>query len=138
MIDFSTEFGQRAHKRLSEEEILWLTTIDAQGIPQPRPVWFLWDGETFLVFSQSQAHKVAHIQNRNQVALNLNSTFTGGDVVVLLGEAQMLSTPVSQPEMDAYLKKYEQGLKGINMTESDFQDSYHTAIRIKPTQLRGH
>jgi len=138
MINFSTEFGQRAHKRLSEEEILWLTTIDAQGIPQPRPVWFLWDGETFLVFSQSQAHKVAHIQNRNQVALNLNSTFTGGDVVVLLGEAQMLSTPVSQPEMDAYLKKYEQGLKGINMTESDFQDSYHTAIRIKPTQLRGH
>ena len=138
MIEFNTEFGQRAHKRLSEEEILWLTTIDAQGIPQPRPVWFLWDGETFLVFSQSQAHKVAHIQNRNQVALNLNSTFTGGDVVVLLGEAQMLSTPVSQPEMDAYLKKYEQGLKGINMTESDFQDSYHTAIRIKPTQLRGH
>jgi len=84
MIDFSSEFGQRAHKRLSEEEILWLTTIDKQGIPQPRPVWFLWDGETFLVFSQSQAHKVAHIQNRNQVALNLNSTFTGGDVVVLV------------------------------------------------------
>ena len=138
MIDFSTDFGQRAHKRLVEEETLWLTTTDTQGIPQPRPVWFLWDGETFLVFSQPQAYKVAHIQNQSQVALNLNSTFTGGDVVVLLGEAQLLSTPVSQQDMDAYLKKYKQGLKGINMTESDFQDSYHTAIRIKPTQLRGH
>ena len=138
MIDFSTEFGQRAHKRLSEEEILWLTTTDARGIPQPRPVWFLWDGESVLVFSQPQAFKVAHIRNQSHVALNLNSTFTGGDVVVLLGEAQVLSTPVSKQELDAYLKKYEQGLKGINMTESDFQDSYHTAIRITPTQLRGH
>ena len=138
MIDFSTEFGQRAHKRLFEEEILWLTTTDAQGIPQPRPVWFLWDGKTILIFSQPQAYKVAHIQNQGQVALNLNSTFTGGDVVVLLGEAQLLGTPVSQQDMDAYLKKYEQGLKGINMTEEDFQDSYHTAIRIKPIQLRGH
>lgn len=138
MIDFSTEFGQRAHKRLLEEETLWLTTTDGQGIPQPRPVWFLWDGETFLVFSQPQAYKVAHIQNQGQVALNLNSTFTGGDVVVLIGEAELLSTPVSQQDMDAYLKKYEQGLKGINMTESEFRDSYHTAIRIKPSQLRGH
>lgn len=138
MIDFSTQFGQRAHKRLSEEEILWLTTTDSRGIPQPRPVWFLWDGESVLVFSQPQAFKVAHIQNQSHVALNLNSTFTGGDVVVLLGEAQVLSTPVSKQELDAYLKKYEQGLKGIYMTESDFQDSYHTAIRITPTQLRGH
>lgn len=138
MIDFSTQFGQRAHKRLSEEEILWLTTTDSRGIPQPRPVWFLWDGESVLVFSQPQAFKVAHIRNQSHVALNLNSTFTGGDVVVLLGEAQVLSTPVSKQELDAYLKKYEQGLKGINMTESDFQDSYHTAIRITPTQLRGH
>lgn len=138
MIDFSTQFGQRAHKRLSEEEILWLTTTDSRGIPQPRPVWFLWDGESVLVFSQPQAFKVAHIQNQSHVALNLNSTFTGGDVVVLLGEAQVLSTPVSKQELDAFLKKYEQGLKGINMTESDFQDSYHTAIRITPTQLRGH
>ncbi len=138
MIDFSTEFGQRANKRLLEEEVIWLTTTDDNGVPQPRPVWFLWDGETFLVFSQPQAYKVAHIQKQDQVALNLNSTFTGGDVVVLLGEADLLSTPVSQQALDAYLKKYEQGLKGINMTESDFQDSYHTAIRIKPTQLRGH
>ena len=138
MIDFNTDFGQRAYKRLLEEETLWLTTTDTQGIPQPRPVWFLWDGETFLVFSQPQAYKVAHIQNQGQVALNLNSTFTGGDVVVLIGEAEVLDAPVSQQDMDAYLKKYEQGLKGINMTESDFQDSYHTAIRIKPTQLRGH
>ena len=138
MIDFSTEFGQRAFKRLADEETIWLTTTDSQGVPQPRPVWFLWDGETILLFSQPQAHKVAHILKHERVAINLNSTFTGGDVVVLIGEAELLSDPVSPGEMQTYLKKYEKGLVDINMTEEDFQDSYHTAIRIKPTQLRGH
>jgi len=138
MIDFSTDFGQRAYKRLVDEEILWLTTTDSDGVPQPRPVWFLWDGESILVFSQPQGHKVSHIQQQPQVALNLNSTFTGGDVVVLIGEAEVLSKPVQAQQLQAYLEKYERGLKGINMTASDFQDSYHVAIRITPTRLRGH
>lgn len=138
MIEFSTQFGQRAFKRLQDEEVLWLTTTDSRGIPQPRPVWFLWDGDTILVFSQPQGRKVAHIQQNPQVAINFNCTFTGGDVVVLIGEAELLAGPVSQQELQAYLKKYEQGLKGINMTEDEFQNSYQTAIRIRLTQLRGH
>lgn len=138
MIDFNTDFGQRAYQRLEDEEVIWLITTDSRGVPQTRPVWFLWDGDTILVFSQPRAHKVEHIRKQEQVALNLNCTFTGGDVVVLIGQAEILMEPVSAEEMEAYLVKYEQGLKGISMTESDFKDSYHTAIRIKPLQLRGH
>jgi hypothetical protein len=48
MIDTNTEFGQRVARRLAEERIAWLTTIDSNGAPQPRPIWFLWDGATFL------------------------------------------------------------------------------------------
>ena len=43
MIDFTTEFGKRADSRLKEDHIIWLTTVDVLGKPQPRPVWFLWD-----------------------------------------------------------------------------------------------
>ena len=138
MIDFSSEFGQRAYRRLQDEEVLWLTTTDSRGIPQPRPVWFLWDGATILVFSQPQGRKVAHIQQHPRVALNLNCTFTGGEVVVLLGEAAVLAEPVAEDQMQAYLEKYDKGLQDINMTPESFKDSYHTAIRIKPTHLRGH
>ena len=138
MIDLTSEFGQRAARRLAEEEIIWLTTTDDQGNPQPRPVWFLWNGASILIFSQSQAHKVAHIHNHSNIALNFNSTDTGGDVVVLLGEAEIDPSPVSPEEMKAYLDKYTQGLVEIKMTESEFKDSYHTTIRVTPTQLRGH
>jgi len=137
MIDFSTEFGQRAYKRLSDEEVIWLTTTDNQGNPQPRPVWFLWNGESVLIFSQPQAHKVAHIKIHPRVALNLDSANSGEDIVVLLGEAQIDRAPVSQAEMESYIEKYRQGLVSINMTESEFKDSYSTTIRVTPTHLRG-
>jgi len=82
--------------------------------------------------------KVTHIQKHSQVAINFNSTFTGGDFVVLIGDAELLSDPVSPGEMQTYLKKYEKGLVDINMTDDEFQDSYNTAIRIKPDQLHGY
>ncbi len=138
MIDFSTEFGQRAIKRLSEEKVIWLTTTDAQGNPQPRPVWFLWSADMILIFSQPQAYKVAHIKIHPRVALNLDSADSGEDIVVLLGEAQIDPAAVSQAEMESYIEKYRQGLVSINMTESEFKDSYSTTIRVSPTSLRGH
>ncbi len=138
MIDWKSEFGKRSVHRLAEEEILWLTTTDNQGNPQPRPVWFFWNGESILIFSEPQAHKVAHIKIHPRVALNLDSANSGEDIVVLLGEAQIDTTPVSPSEMKAYIEKYRQGLVSINMTESEFNASYSTTIRVKPTQLRGH
>jgi len=45
-LDTSTEFGQRAERRLRDEKLAWLTTVDAKGTPQPIPVWFLWTAPT--------------------------------------------------------------------------------------------
>jgi hypothetical protein len=36
MIDLTTEFGRRVAQRLAEERIIWLTTMDAAGFPQPK------------------------------------------------------------------------------------------------------
>jgi PPOX class probable F420-dependent enzyme len=83
MIDLNTEFGHRVQNRLEQEPVIWLTTVDSKGSPQPRPVWFHWDGETVLIYSQAEGAKVRHIKHNPHVALNLNSTPDGGDVVVL-------------------------------------------------------
>lgn len=72
MLDLTTEFGQRVIRRLAEEHLIWLTTVSSDGTPQPRPVWFLWDGETFLIYSKSNTYKLNHIVRRPQVALNLD------------------------------------------------------------------
>jgi len=136
-LDLNTEFGQRVQRRLFQEAVIWLTTVDPDGSPQPRPVWFLWDGEAVLIYSQPGAHKLRHIEKNPQVALNFNSDEEGGDVVVILGHAEIQkpSTPANQ--VSAYLEKYRGGIAGIEMTPESFSQEYSIAIRVKPERLRG-
>ena len=83
-----------------EEEIIWLTTTAKNASPQPRPVWFLWDGETILIFSQPGAHKVYHIERHNRVALNLDSADYGEDIVAILGDGSILTSPGPEEAME--------------------------------------
>ena len=43
--DAGTPFGDRVRERLVDEQVIWLTTVGADGTPQPNPVWFLWTPE---------------------------------------------------------------------------------------------
>ena len=138
MIDLTTSLGKLVTRRLEEERIIWLTTVDVHRKPQPRPVWFLWDGKTILIFSREAGYKVKHIQNNPMVSLNLDSDGKGGNIVVLLGEASLENSPIPTEQIERYLEKYSQGLERINMTPDEFQSNYSIAIRITPTSMRGH
>ena len=138
MIDFTTDFGARAQRRLTEDQVVWLTTVDVHDKPQPRPVWFLWDGESLLVYSRPQAHKVHHIETNPHVSLNFNSDHYGSDIVVLLGEAHIVKSPIPEDLMARYVEKYSQGMKDLDLTPADFSNTYSLGIKIIPTSLRGH
>lgn len=136
-ISLQGEFGQRVRRRLEEERVIWLTTVDSRGTPQPRPVWFLWDGETFLVFSRPETAKIRHIQSDPQVALHLDSDGRGGDIVVFTGTAAILETLEDQAQ-EAYRTKYTAGFERIKMTAEVFFSDYSVAIQIRPHKVRGH
>jgi PPOX class probable F420-dependent enzyme len=138
MIDTTTEFGQRVIRRLAEERIAWLNTVDSNGIPQPRPVWFLWNGATFLIYSRPGTAKLRHIAERPQVALHLDGDGLGGDIVVFTGQAAIdLSAPPAD-QLPAYVAKYQAGFARIGMTAAEFAASYSVAVRVTPLKLRGH
>ena len=88
MFDTTTEAGKRAEVRL-REEISWMTTVRSDGQPQTVPVWFLWDDEGFLIYSQPNRQKLKNISQNPHVGLNLNSNDQGGDVVRLEGTARI-------------------------------------------------
>ena len=138
MINLKSTFGKRVVRRLEEEQIIWLTTVDSHKRPQPRPVWFLWDGKTILVFSRETGHKIRHIQNNSLVSLNFDGNGRGGDIVVLLGDAKIEEDSIPIELREKYLQKYEKGLARLNLTPEEFQIDYNVAIRISPTSLRGH
>jgi PPOX class probable F420-dependent enzyme len=138
MIDLNSDFGRRVAERLDKEQVIWLTTIDSKGMPQPKPVWFLWDGQSFLIYSEPQAHKVAHIARQPKVALTLNSDEWGNNVVIFTGEASLAAEGPPANEVADYVTKYREGMASINLTPEQFAEGFSTAIRVKPVSLRGH
>jgi PPOX class probable F420-dependent enzyme len=138
LMDFKTKLGRKAKRLIKENIVIWLTTVDASLTPQPRPVWFIWDVDSFLIFSQPNAHKVQHLIERPQVSLNFNTDPTGDEVVVVfLGTAVIEPNAPPADKVSAYIKKYRSEMKALKMSPAEFSRSYSVAIRITPTALRG-
>jgi PPOX class probable F420-dependent enzyme len=62
VLDATTEAGGCAERRLREEQTIWMMTVRSDGQPQSVPVWFLWDGEKFLVYSQPGRQKLRNTE----------------------------------------------------------------------------
>jgi PPOX class probable F420-dependent enzyme len=139
MLDLVSKFGRVVKKHLKNEYFVWLTTVDSKGTPQPRPVWFVWDDDSFLIFSQPNAFKVKHLKNNPNVSLHFNTKDEHGDqhVIVLTGDAFFDAMSPPAHKVPAYMKKYKDGIEGLKMTPEGFSNEYSRAIRIKPTEVRG-
>ena len=138
MVDLKSKFGRVVKRHLENDYVIWLTTVDSNLAPQPRPVWFVWEEETFLIFSQAKAYKVKHITKNPKVSLNFNTDETGEEhVIVFVGDATIDVQCPPAHKVPAYFKKYQSGIADLNMTPEEFSTEYSTAIRIRPTELRG-
>jgi PPOX class probable F420-dependent enzyme len=137
--DTSTEFGARVERRLREETIAWLTLVDPRGTPQPAPIWFLWDGETALIYSDRNAKRLAHLQQNPRVALHLDGNGRGGDIVVLTGEAVVDESAPAPQDNEPYLAKYGDLIAGGSWrTPEVFAETFSVPVRFTPARVRGH
>jgi PPOX class probable F420-dependent enzyme len=119
-----------------EEKVAWLTTVRADGVPQPTPVWFLWQEGTFLIYSKPDARKVRNIRQNHHVALNFNTDASGEHVVVFRGEATLDEGAALADQVPAYLDKYRQGIIDLEMTPESMAREYSVAVRITPQSVR--
>ena len=135
--DPSTDFGARVARRLAEEPVAWLTVVDGAGTPQPAPIWFLWDGESALIYSLTEAKRLAYLRARPRVALNLNGNDQGGDVIVLTGEiADAPDAPAPADNAD-YLAKYGRRIASGWGSAEKFGAQYSVPLRFTPRRVRG-
>jgi PPOX class probable F420-dependent enzyme len=130
MLDTTTE------ARLREEEIIWLTTVRSDGQPQSVPVWFLWDGETFLIYSQPGRQKLKNIGRNPRVGLHLNSNARGGDVVRVEGTAAVAEDIPPATEVGEYVEKYRESIARIGFEPDSFARTYSVALRVTPARWR--
>jgi len=137
MIDLATEFGRRVAQKLKTEQVIWLTTVGPGNTPQPRPVWFWWDGTSVLIYSKPKGHKLRHIRRYPNVSLHFNSDAEANEVAVLVGRANVARTAPAANDHKEYLRKYRKGIAGLGMTPKDFGEDYSVAIVVTPARLRG-
>ena len=125
MIQFKDEFGARVLHRLQHEIVAWLITVSRDGTPQPNPVWFLWDGDTILVYTTPGSAKVKNILSRPNVSLHFEGADTiGGDVVVLNGSARVelhSAYPPQDYQANTGRASRSSGIHGISSTRSILQ-----------------
>jgi PPOX class probable F420-dependent enzyme len=136
----TTPFGERVARRLREEKLAWLTTVGADGTPQPNPVWFLWEGgNTILVYSMTQAARVANIERNPRVSFNFDGDGKGENIIVMTGEARICPDEPSAAENQAYAEKYAGYIAdGPWGTPEKFAEKYRVPIRITPAKVRGN
>jgi PPOX class probable F420-dependent enzyme len=138
VLDDTTEFGQRATRRLHEERLGWLTTVSPQGTPQPVLVWFLWDGDaSILLYSRPDKPKLRNIAENPRVSLHLDGNGQGGDVVVCVGQASVSDDPPAH-EVGEYVEKYAGLIERNRWTPESFAADYSVPMRIAISRIRGH
>lgn len=136
-IDKSTAFGARVTRQLTEEKVIWLTTVGKSEVPHPTPVWFYWTGSEILVFSMPGNAKLYNIASHPGVSLNFNATPAGGDIGVITGDAVVDEGGPSDEERAAYDRKCADAMAAENMTPEQMHEAYSVLIRITPSKLRG-
>ncbi|MFC8921429.1 TIGR03667 family PPOX class F420-dependent oxidoreductase [Cellulosimicrobium sp. NPDC057127] len=138
VLDPGTELGRRAAARLADEKVLWLVTVDPEGTPQPTPVWFLWGaGGDVVLQSQPRTAKLRNVRANPRAALHLNSTPSGGDVVVLTGTAAVDDAGLTPAERAAYDEKYADDIRDLGTTPDAFHADYSVTVRVQLERLRG-
>src|SRR5262245_39715513 len=130
-----TEIPMKVTERLVNEQIIWLTTTRTDGTPLTNPVWFLWNGRQFLVFTEPGSIKIKNMARNPRVALKFNSDFDGGDVAIFQAEAYLSDDPVSESDLKDYLSKYHEGLASINITAEILTSNYRL-VRLTPIKFR--
>jgi PPOX class probable F420-dependent enzyme len=130
------QISEEVARRLDDDEVIWLTTVDPDGAPSSTPVWFLWNGRNFLIYSQSGRPKLRNIELNQRVSLHLNSDDEGENVVIITGSAHVDPNAASVAQTDDYVAKYREGIKRIGMTVEEMSSSYSVPIRVEPEHIR--
>jgi PPOX class probable F420-dependent enzyme len=135
-LDSADEKHAHAQERLRTDPIAWLTTVGPDGQPQSTPVWFLWEDDSFLVYSRAGARKVRNISANPRVSLHLEGNRVGGDNVIFEGTAELVPDAPPANDVLAYVDKYGPRIASYGWTNEGFAVDYPHALRITPTRVR--
>lgn len=126
----------RVEIRLQTNLMAWLTTVNPAGRPNSVPVWFLLrDDDSVLIYSQPGKAKLRNLDANPNVALGLDVTDIGRDIVRIEGTAVHVAGHPPADQVPQYVAKYTERIGAIFGTIEKFADAFSEAIVITPSRL---
>ena len=127
--------SRQLQSRLKKELVIWFVTASKDGHAQAVPVWFLFHGDSFLIYS-SPGVKERHVRENPNVELHLNTDEVGDVVVRVTGKARIRKSEPPPHKVPAYISKYGDQIKGFGWTPEEYSRRYPHPIRV--SELRWH
>ena len=93
------------------------------------------DDDTFLIYSQPTKAKLRNIAANPNVALGLDVTDIGRDIIRIEGTAVQVAEQAPADQVPAYVAKYTERIGAIFGTAERFAAAFSEAIVITPRQL---
>lgn len=134
ILDPTKERDAHIDQRLHTDPIIWLITVRPDGQPHAVAVWFIWDGDSFLIFSRPNNQKVRNLRSNARALLAVDDTREGFDPITIEGTATLLAPGEADTTHEAYNQKYSERIKQIGFTPEQMAE-YSQAIRIRPTRV---
>ena len=132
----SADRRDRVETRLQTNLMAWLTTVSPAGRPDSVPVWFLVrDDDSVLIYSQPGKAKLRNLAANPNVALGLDVTDIGRDIIRIEGTATHVPGHPRADRVPAYAAKYTERIGAIFGTTETFAGAFTEAIVITPTRL---
>jgi len=132
----SIEFSPEILDRLNKAYYLWFTTVRDDGTPQPTPVWFIYENDTFLIYTMNSAQKLRNLADNPRVALSYTDSHDAETFLVIMGDAAVDRGVPPASKHPAYYAKYATGIPEIGMTPEQFDANFPVTIRVTPKRVR--
>jgi PPOX class probable F420-dependent enzyme len=136
MLDLSSARDAAIDRRLRDDLIIWLTTVGPTGRPRSVPVWFWWDGESILIYSEPETRKIRDLRHNPAVALALETRDEGEEVIFFEGDAELTSEPATELMPPEFGEKYAHLFPRIGSTPEQMAAQYSQPIRIKGAKVK--
>jgi PPOX class probable F420-dependent enzyme len=125
---------QSIAEALERQTVVWVSSVRPDGRPHLLPLWFVWDGDSILVFSKPHAQKVRNVQASPRVMVGVGEPAADWDVELLEGVAELLPLVSADVLPESFAAKYRELMARAGTTREQFAQTYSQPIRIRPTR----
>jgi PPOX class probable F420-dependent enzyme len=106
-----------------------LASVRPDGRPHVVPLWFSWDGTSFVIYSKPRSVKVRNLRHQPCAMLALGEPGGAGSAVLVEVRAEM-ATCSRLPT--AFARKYAEPMAQLGLTCDEFAATYCQMIRLVP------